>query len=215
MMGHVTDADPTLEPDLVDDGPRRSGTTFVIATGVFLVVFLILILVVGPRLQDQMGLSEGARDFEAPPAPVTATLTLDGAQVGVATWNAEGVCAEVTDRTGTTFRTCATPDPLRPIWAIDAPDEADPPYVIVASPPAVASLAGRTADGEALNGLTQARELPAAWTLIPLPDGAQVSTLVAFNSENSEMGDVVCGTEESSTDGPERLVGGCYVERQD
>lgn len=186
-----------------------------IATFVFLVVFLVLVLVVSPRLQDRMGLTADGRAFPPPSTAVEVPLTLDGIEVGVATYDAAGVCAEITDGIGTTFRTCATPDPLRPIWAVDAPDEADPGYLIVATPPEIASVAGTTTDGEGLDGLTQARELPAAWTLIPLQPGAAVRQLVAQNTEGSDVGTAECGSDEAPTDGPERLSGGCFVERQD
>lgn len=212
-MEAVSDTSPT--PDPATNKGTRSGTTFVIATGVFLVVFLVLILVVSPRLQDRLGLRPGAQPFETPGESVQVELTLEGRAVGTATWDAEGVCAEVTDETGTTFRTCATPDSLRPIWAIDAPDDADPAYVIVASPPEVSRIVGVTTDGEGLDGLTQSRELPAAWTLIRLQPGAAVRELVAFNTEDADLGNAECGVEDAPSDGPDRLSGGCIVERQD
>ncbi len=212
-MGTVSDSpDSTGFPGL-DTTPPRSGKIFVIGTAVFLVLFLAFILTVGRSFQDAAGLND--RGFDAPAAPVQAALTLDGVRVGTATWDAEGVCAEVEDPSGTTFRTCAVPDPLRPIWAIDAPDDADPAYVLVATPPAVVSIAGLTTAGEGLNALTQARELPAAWALIPLPDGAVVDELVAYNTESSDMGNVLCGVEDAPTGGPDRLAGGCLVPRQD
>lgn len=199
----------------MSDTPTRSGTTFVVGAGVFLVIFAVFVLVISPRLQDNLGLNAGVQTFPTPSAPVEVPLTLDGREVGRAVWDAEGVCAEVTDDTGTTYRTCAEPDPLRPIWAIDAPDEASPGYAIVATPPVVANVAGRTTDGESLDALTQARELPAAWALVPLPDGAAVEELVAFNTENSDLGNVLCGGEDAPTDGPDRLAGGCVVPQQD
>jgi hypothetical protein len=202
-MGAVTDLPPT-----------RSGTSFVVAGIVFLAVLLAVLIVVTPRLQDNLGLNEGL-ELPPPDAPVEVPLTLDGARVGVAVWDAEGVCAEVTDDLGTTFRTCARPDPLRPIWAIDAPDEADPAYVILATPPAVTSVGGRTTAGESLDALVQARELPAAWALIPLPDGAVVEEVVAFGTGGTDLGNVECGGEDAPTGGPERLAGGCVVPQQD
>ncbi len=194
--------------------PERSGKVFVIGTGVFLAVFLVLILTVGRSAQDNLGLNVG-RSFDAPPAPVSVPLTLDGVEVGVATWDAEGICAEVTDRTGTTFRTCATPDPLRPIWALDAPDEADPGYILVATPQEGVSVAGITTAGEGLNALVQARELPAAWALVPLPEGATLYELVVYNTESSDLGNALCGVEDAPTDGSDRLNGGCLVPEQD
>lgn len=203
------------EQETVSGPPRRSGTFFVVASGVFLLTFLVFLLVVSPRLQDGLGLNDGL-GFDPPPdGPVVAPLTLDGVEVGQAVYDSDGVCAEITDSNGTIFRTCATPDPLRPIWAIDAPDEADPAYVIVASPPQAASVGGTTTTGEGLNGLTQARELPAAWTLLPLPDGAVVSELIVFNTGSSDLGDALCGVEDAPTGGPDRLAGGCLVPQQD
>lgn len=193
----------------------RSGTFFVLATGVFLVIFAVFLWVVSPRLQAQLGLNEGEIGFDPPPTPTQVPLRLDDRQVGAATWDASGVCAEITDDTGTVYRTCARPDPLKPIWAIDAPDQADPPYVIVATHPAAATITGSTIDGEGLDGLTQARELPAAWALIPLPEGAVVQRIVARDVEGGELGDAECGVDEAPTDGPERLAGGCLVPRQD
>lgn len=210
-MAGVSDPTPTGFAGL-DASPARSGKVFVIGTAVFLTVFLILILTLGRNFQDAAGLN--ARGFDVPTAPVTAVLTLDGVEVGTATWDAEGVCAEITDATGTTFRTCAVPDPLRPIWAIDAPDDADPGYILVATP-AVASIGGLTTAGEGLNALTQGRELPAAWAVIPLPPGAVVAELVAYNTESSDLGNALCGDEEAPTDGPARLGGGCLVPQQD
>lgn len=210
-MGRVSDL-----PSPAADQPTRSGSSFVLWTGVFLVLFLVFILVVSPRLQDQLGMTEGTRDLPTPSGdPVVVALTLDGREVGTATWDAEGVCAEITDDAGQTFRTCARPESLRPIWAIDAPDDADPGYVIVASPQEVASVGGLTAAGDPINGLTQARELPAGWTLIPLEEGESVARLVAFDVEGDELGDALCGTEDAPTDGPDRLSGGCEVPRQD
>jgi hypothetical protein len=220
MMGGVTDLPPSDPADVPVRDPNpiaepRSGSTFVVLTGVFLALFLVAILVVGPQLQDRMGLSEGARTFEPPAEVMTVPLEMGDGVSGVATWDADGVCAEVTDAEGTTYRTCAEPDPLRPIWAIDAPDDAVPGYVLVASPPEIANIGGVTTDGESLSGLTQARELPAAWTLIPLEDGAAVRLLVAYNTSSSDVGNAVCGTEESPGGGSERLSGGCFIERQD
>ncbi|HUG84776.1 MAG TPA: hypothetical protein VMM13_09440 [Euzebya sp.] len=212
MMGGVRNP-PSVPSDPVDTRPR-SGTAFVIATGVFLVVFLVFLVVVSPRLQNQLGLTGDARAI-APPAETTEVpLTLDGREVGVAIWDAQGVCAEIHDASGTIARTCAQPDPLRPIWALDAPDEADPPYVIVGGPPAVASVAGITTDGQSLSGLTQARELPVAWTLISLPPGAAVAELIAYNSENADLGNADCSLEVGA-EGPQRLNGGCVIPRQD
>ncbi len=194
--------------------PQRSGKVFVIGTGVFLAVLLILILTVGRSAQDNLGLNDGL-GFDVPTSPVSVPLTLDGVEVGMATWDAEGICAEVTDRTGTTFRTCATPDPLRPIWALDAPDEADPGYVLVATPPEAASVAGITTAGEGLNALVQARELRAAWALVPLPEGAVLSELVIYNTESSDLGNALCGVEDAPTNGSDRLDGGCLIPEQD
>lgn len=214
-MSDPTSQQPQSEHPGIDSTPYRSGRGFVIGTGVFLAVFLVFILFVSPRLQDDLGLNDGL-SFDAPTdGPVEVPLTLDGVEIGRAVWDADGVCAEVTDSTGTTFRTCATPDPLRPVWAIDAPDESDPAYVIVATPPEAASVAGLTTAGEGLNALTEARELPAAWAVIPLPEGAVVSELVAYNVESSDLGNVQCGVEEAPTDGPDRLAGGCLVPQQD
>ncbi len=186
-----------------------------VAAGAFLLVFLVVILTISPRLQDDLGLNAGL-GFDPPPdGPVTSPLLLAGAEVGQATWSRDGVCAEVTDSEGSIYRTCATPDPLRPIWGIDAPDDADPAYVIVASPPEVATVGGTTTTGEGLNGLTQARELPAAWTLIPLPENAVVSEVIAFDTGGSDLGNALCGDEEAPTGGPDRLQGGCLVPQQD
>jgi hypothetical protein len=205
-------SDPTARP--LDSVRTRSGTSFVVAAVVVVVVVAVFILQVSPRLQEDLGLT-GVQAFPVPDEPREVPLTLDGREVGVAVHDASGVCAEVTDRAGTTFRTCAEPDPLRPFWAIDAPDEADPAYVIVAGPPDVASVTGTTAAGEALDGLTQARELPAAWTLIPLPDGAVVDRLLALDVDGRELGDLSCGVEDAPTGGPERLAGGCLIPLQD
>lgn len=196
-------------------GRTRSGTSFVVAAGVFAAVFVVVLLVITPRLQDNLGLNSSGQSFEVPDAPVEAALTLDGVEVGRAVWDAAGVCAEVTDTSGTTYQTCAVPDPLRPFWAIDAPDSADPAYVIVATPPEVVDVRGRTTDGEPLTALTQARELQAAWALIPLPPGATLDQLVAFDADSSDLGDVVCGGEDAPTGGPDRLAGGCIVPQQD
>ncbi len=213
IMGHVSD---THDNAAARATPRmRSGTFFVIVSGVFLLLFAVFLWVVSPRLQDQLGLNEGVVGFDPPSAPVQVPLTLDGDQVGVAEWNAEGVCAEMTDSTGTIFRTCAEPDPLKPIWAIDAPDQANPPYLLVATAKEAASVAGTTQDGEGLNGLTQARELPAAWAIIPLSEGSVVARLIAQNNEGADMGEAVCGVEDAPTDGPARLAGGCLVPRED
>lgn len=214
MMGRVSHPDPAVPPG-VDDAPSHSGTRFVIGVGIVLVLLLAVLLVISPRLQNRLGLTGDPRTFPTPEEVVEVPLTLQGREVGVAIHDARGVCAEITDSADETFRTCAVPDPLRPIWAIDAPETADPPYVIVAGPPAVASVAGITTDGRSLSGLTQARELPAAWTLIPLPPGAAVSELVAYNAENSDLGNAECDTEEAPTDGSERLAGGCIIPRQD
>ena len=210
MSNSTTDDQPHLSGP-----PRRSGTFFVIASGAFLLIFLVFILVVSPRLQDSLGLNEGL-GFDAPAAgPVVVPLLLDGVEVGQAVWDADGVCAEITDSNGSTFRTCATPDPLRPIWAIDAPDEADPAYLLVASPQAASSITGVTTAGDSLNGLTQARELPAAWTLMALPDDGVVSELIVLNTESSDLGDALCGDPEAPVGGPDRLAGGCLIPQQD
>lgn len=213
-MARVTTPTPPSDHADPSIAPARSGKAFVIGTGVFLVLFLGFLLFVSPVLQDRLGLS-GSREFPVPDAPVSVPLTLGGQEVGVAVWDDAGVCAEITDSAGTTFRTCADPDPLRPIWAIDAPDEAADGYLLVATPPAVIDVAGSTTDGETLAGLTQARELPAAWALIPLPDGAVVDELKAFNSSNSDVGGAQCGVPDAPTDGSDRLNGGCLVPQED
>ena len=214
IMGSVSDTTDG-NPAAPQTGRTRSGTSFVVATGVFVVVFVVFLLVVSPRLQDNLGLNSGSQSFPDPDAPVEVPLTMDGETVGTAVWDAEGVCAEVTDATGTTYRTCATPDPLRPIWAIDAPDEADPGYVIVGTPPEVMEVRGLTTAGEPLAALTQARELKAAWAIIPLPPGAAVEELVAFNTSGAELGNVECGGEDAPQGGADRLSGGCIVPQQD
>lgn len=213
-MARVTSSTPPSDHADPVGAPERSGRTFVIISVVFLALFLGFLLLVSPVLQDRLGLS-GDRGFPVPDAPVEVPLTLGGQEVGVAIWDDAGVCAEITDSAGTTFRTCAVPDPLRPIWAIDAPDEAADGYLLVATPPAVIDVAGSTTDGETLAGLTQARELPAAWALIPLPDGAVVDQLTAFNSSNSDVGGAQCGVPEAPTGGSDRLNGGCVVPQED
>ncbi len=197
-----------------DDIRTTSGRTFVVMSMVFLLVLLVVLLVVSPRLQDQLGMG-GSRGFSAPENPVEVTLELGGEVVGVAVWDAGGVCAEVEDGTGTTYRTCAEPDPLKPIWAIDAPDDADPGYLLVATPPDVVNIEGRTTAGETFGMLTQARELPAAWAIVPLPDGAVVDTMTAFGVTNSDLGNAECGVDTGATGGAERLGGGCVVPQQD
>jgi hypothetical protein len=143
-------------------------------------------------------------------------LELDGEQIGLAVWDAEGVCAEITDRGGSTFRTCAIPDPLKPIWAIDAPDEADPAYVLVAGPPLATEMRVVTTDGQTIPGATQGgTDLPAGWAVIPLPDDAVVAEIVAVNAESSDLGNAVCDDHDAPTDGPDRMQGGCFVPRQD
>ncbi|CAN5513312.1 hypothetical protein BH23ACT9_BH23ACT9_13210 [soil metagenome] len=207
----------------IAEASPNSGRNFVIGTGVVAALFLLFLLVVSPRLQDQLGLTEGARTFPAPDAVVEMPLTLDGQAVGTAVWDATGVCAEITDATGTSFRTCAVPDPLRPIWAIDAPDEADPGFLIVGGPPEVAKVAVVTTDGERLTAEAQVRDMPASWTLIPLPAGSAVRDLIAFNEENSDLGNAECAptgavgqyVDALPSDGPDRLSGGCMVPRQD
>jgi hypothetical protein len=87
--------------------------------------------------------------------------------------------------------------------------------VLVAGPRQVASIRGLTTAGDSLDGLAQARELPAAWTIIPLDEGEAVAELVAYDTGGGEMGDAQCGTDDAPTDGPERLAGGCIVPRQD
>lgn len=191
----------------------------VVVSLAFLVVLGVVLLVVSPRLQANLGLNE-PRPFPTPAEPVTTTLQAPDGLVATATWDAEGVCAEVTDASDTTFRTCADPDSLRPIWAIDAPDAADPAYLLVGTPPDVASIEGTTTDGEVLAALTQ-RELPAAWAIVPLPRGAVVERLVALDLQGSDLGDAECGTPLAGEDraevaaGPDRLGGGCTVPRQD
>ncbi len=198
----------------VDDTRTTSGRTFVVVSMVFLLVLLVVLLVVSPRLQDQLGMG-GTRGFSAPENPVEVTLELNGEAVGTAIWDAGGICAEIMDATGTTYRTCAEPDPLKPIWAIDAPDEAEPGYLLVATPPDVVNIEGRTTAGETFGALTQARELPAAWAIVPLPDGAVVDTIVAFGVTNSDLGDAQCGVEDGGSSTSVRLGGGCVVPQQD
>lgn len=194
--------------------PERSGRAFVVISITFLAAFLIVLLFFSPVLQDRLGLN-GDLPFPVPDAPVEVPLSLGGETVGVAIWDDAGVCAEVTDSAGTTFRTCASPDPLRPFWAIDAPDGSAEGYLLVATPPSVIDVAGTTTDGESLAGLTQARELPAAWAVIPLPDGAVVDELTAFSTGNTDVGNALCGAPEAPTDGSDRLNGGCLVPQQD
>lgn len=212
-MGAVTNV-PDSRP-APSRSRMRSGTFFVIASGVLLLLFAVFLWVVSPRLQDQLGLNEGVVGFDPPPAPVQVPLTLNGEEVGVAEWDAEGVCAEITDSTGTIFRTCARPDSLKPIWAIDAPDQADPPYLLVATPRDAASMTAVTQDGETLEGLTQARELEAAWVVLPLTEGAVVDRIVVYNIEGADLGEAECGVPDAPTDGPAHLAGGCFVPRQD
>ncbi|MGI9015872.1 MAG: hypothetical protein ACR2HR_02005 [Euzebya sp.] len=195
---------------------NRSGTFFVMVSAAFLVTFLLFILFVSPRLQDRLGLNEGVVPFPSPPATVVVPLELDDMQVGVAVWDQEGVCAEITDQSGTTFRTCAVPDPLRAIWAIDAPDEAEPAYLLVATPPEATTVRGTSRDGETFEASTQTGEdLPAAWALMRLPAGAVVSEIHAFNAEQADLGGAMCGVEDAPTDGSRRLQGGCLVPRED
>ena len=214
-MSTSDDVDQPQPPS--DAGPGRgprttSGTSFVLAAGLFVLIFVSFTLVVSPRLQRQLGLSD-ARGFDAPPSTQTVPLTLDGEVVGEAIWDAEGICAEIT--AGGTYRVCADPGPLRPVWAIDAPDDADPAYVVVATPAEGVEVRGTTDAGDVLEAEVQARDLEAGWALIPLPEGSAVSELVVYDGDDSDLGDVVCGTEESETGGSSRLQGGCYVEEQD
>ena len=96
-----------------------------------------------------------------------------------------------------------------------APDEAEPGYLLVATPPDVVNIEGRTTAGETFGALTQARELPAAWAIVPLPDGAVVDTIVAFGVTNSDLGDAQCGVEDGGSSTSVRLGGGCVVPQQD
>lgn len=209
-MSDRRNAEPTI---VTPEREGRDGRWFVGISLAFLGLFLAFLLFISPRLQDSLGLN-GPRPFPEPPEPTDVELVA-GAVGGVAVWDDGGVCAEVEGADGQVFRTCAVPDPLRPIWAIDAPDDADPAFLLVATPPDVASIEGRTTDGEVFSAMTQARELPAAWALVPLPEGAVVDTMTAFNVEGSDLGGAECGVEDAPTGGPDRLQGGCLVPEED
>ncbi|WP_370323743.1 hypothetical protein [Euzebya sp.] len=208
-------SEPTPRDPLAVESPSRNGTFFVVASGVFLVTFLVFILVVSPRLQDQLGLTEGAVDFPTPSVRTEVPLTAEGDEVGKAIWDAGGVCAEVIDSAGSIFRTCAEPDVLRGIWGIDAPDEATPAYVIVAAPPEAATVTITTTDGDEVEVATQARDLPAAWAIAPLPTGAVVAEVATFDDDGADMSVGECGVEDAPEGGPRRLAGGCLVPRED
>jgi len=213
-MGTVADHERADVPTDLDEPRGRDGRWFVAISMGFLVLFVLFLVFVSPRLQDSLGLNQPL-PFNQPDATTTVPLLLGEVEVGEVVWDASGVCAEVTDPGGAVFRTCAVPDPLRPIWAIDAPDEATDPFLLVATPPDVASIEGRTTDGETFAALTQVRELPAAWAIVPLPEGAVVDEMTAFNVEASDVGGAQCGVEDAPTGGPERLAGGCLVPQED
>lgn len=216
-MGAVPDADTAADrPDRPDAPERgRDGRVFVVASALFLVLLAAFLLVVSPRLQDGLGLN-GPLPFDEPPSTQVVALGTAGAPLEAsATWDADGVCAEVVDQTGTAFRTCAVPDPLRPIWAIDAPEEASAPYLLIATPPEVASVEGRLTSGETFAALVEARELPAAWALIPLPEGGVVEDIVALGTNGDDVGGAQCGVEDAPTGGSALLQGGCLVPQED
>lgn len=203
----MSDSDATPER-------RRSGTTFVLIALAGMAALLAFLLLVSPRLQARMGLGEDAVGFTPPSAPVSAPLTLDGDRVGEARWDDAGVCAEVTVGPEGTYRVCARPDPLRPIWAIDAPDEAAVPFLLLAVPPDVGTVSGTTTDGEIFTGVAQT-DLPARWILIPLPEGAVVDRIEVTGTDTDDLGTARCGAIEAPPGGPDRLGGGCLLPSED
>lgn len=193
----------------------RSGTMLVVIGLTICAGFVVFLVFISPTLQSRMGLGDDAVGFPVPDAPRSEALLLGDEVVGEATWDASGVCAEISpagrDAAGETFRLCADPEPLEPVWALDAPDEADPGYLLLAVAPDVGSIRGTTTDGEPLEGTTQT-SLPAGWIVVALPDGAVVDRFDVFAAlDDDDLGTVDCTAADAPTDGPDRLAGGCLI----
>lgn len=190
------------------DGEGRSGRAFVVTAVVMATAFVAFLLLVTPALQDQLGIGPDGVPLATPGTPVRLPLAGGATWEGTVVWDASGLCAEVR-AAGTTTRSCASADPLRPLWGIQ-PVAADPPLVVVAAAPDVASVEVETVDGQRLSAQVQGPDegLPGGFAVLAVPAGAQVAALLALDAAGGELVRAPCGTGGS---GAALLGGGCTV----
>ncbi len=195
---------------LADDGSRtRSGKAFVLGALALMAALVAVLVLVSPNLQNRMGIGPDPVGFPTPDEPVTQLLAGEDGWEAAATWDGAGACVVVTDTSGADFRTCADPDPLRPIWALDAPD-ADGPLLVVATTPQAAAVEVTTVGGARLDVTLQGTDpLPARFGVLRLPDAADpVDEVLVTGAAGEELVVASCGLD---ADGPDLLGGGCEI----
>ena len=115
-------------------GGLTSGHVVAVTAVLFIVGWLAFLLLASPRLQDQLGIGPSRPAFDPPPSPVAVDIA-EGPGPGeaweaTARWDPGGACADLVFASGPRTRTCAVPDPLQPIWAVEVPDGPVPVLVL-------------------------------------------------------------------------------------
>lgn len=192
-------------------GGLTSGHVVAVTAVLFIVGWLAFLLLASPRLQDQLGIGPSRPAFDPPPSPVAVDIA-EGPGPGeaweaTARWDPGGACADLVFASGPRTRTCAVPDPLQPIWAVEVPD-GPVPVLVLATAQEVAVVEIRLVGGDILEREPVGVEegLPAGFAAVELPAGGRVEEIGALAASGAELAVATCGG-----DAGDPLGGGCAV----
>ena len=194
--------------DVDTTAERRTGISGRLVVTCFLLasaLWVTFLLVGAPRVRDGLGIPGVA--LPTPSGPVEVVLEETDDYVATGRWDELGACLRLDFANGDVTRTCAAAEALRPLWGVDVPD-GPIPLVVVATAPDVERITARLAAGTnvVVPTLGGSADLPAAFAIIPLPEGATIHELIASAGGN----DLVTADCRNGID-PALPNGGCAV----